>query len=119
MAATASGDGQRDDDNSVAAAMSLASTFLSPLRCRGSPGGGYYVHRTIRGYSQGTVDPGEIERFRRLAGQWGDREGPFKLLHRMTPLRIQYIREQWSHRQDWRHLRVLDVGTGGGLLALV
>ena len=112
MAVAVSGDGRS------VAAMSLVAF---PLLRRGLANGIHQFRRNVRGrgYSQGTVDSEEIERFRKLAGQWGDQEGPFKLLHRMTPLRVQYIREHWRHPQPLSRTKVLDVGTGGGLLALV
>jgi len=72
-----------------------------------------------------TVDPAEIERFSRIAGEWWDPAGKFAPLHRLNPLRIGYIRDRAA--QHWRRdplsgvplqgLSVLDIGCGGGLLS--
>ncbi|HKL76761.1 MAG TPA: bifunctional 2-polyprenyl-6-hydroxyphenol methylase/3-demethylubiquinol 3-O-methyltransferase UbiG [Gammaproteobacteria bacterium] len=58
------------------------------------------------------ADQGEIAKFEQLAAQWWDPEGDFKPLHRIQPLRLDYIRSV----VDLAGKRVLDVGCGGGLL---
>jgi 2-polyprenyl-6-hydroxyphenyl methylase / 3-demethylubiquinone-9 3-methyltransferase len=72
-----------------------------------------------------TVDPAEIERFSRIAGEWWDPTGKFAPLHRLNPLRIGYIRDRAA--QHWQRdplsgaplqgLSLLDIGCGGGLLS--
>lgn len=59
------------------------------------------------------VDPAELEKFSALAGEWWDVDGPFRTLHRINPLRLDYIR----HRAPLHGVKVLDVGCGGGLLS--
>jgi 2-polyprenyl-6-hydroxyphenyl methylase/3-demethylubiquinone-9 3-methyltransferase len=59
------------------------------------------------------VDPGEIEKFEKLASRWWDPNSEFKPLHDINPLRLGYI-DELAPLND---LRVLDVGCGGGLLA--
>ena len=72
-----------------------------------------------------TVDPAEVARFDRLARDWWDPKGPMRPLHRLNPVRLQYIRDQACRRfsRDERAgrplegLRILDVGCGAGLLS--
>jgi 2-polyprenyl-6-hydroxyphenyl methylase/3-demethylubiquinone-9 3-methyltransferase len=59
------------------------------------------------------ADPGEIDKFEKLAERWWDPEGEFKPLHRIQPLRLDYIQSV----VDLSGKRVLDVGCGGGLLS--
>ncbi len=61
----------------------------------------------------GNVDPGEIAKFDALAQRWWDPAGEFAPLHRLNPLRTQYV----AARATLQGARVLDVGCGGGLLA--
>ncbi len=71
-----------------------------------------------------TLDPQEIARFARLAGQWWDGNGPFKQLHRINPVRLTYIRDQLCQgfgrdpiaAASLAGLSVLDIGCGGGLV---
>jgi 2-polyprenyl-6-hydroxyphenyl methylase/3-demethylubiquinone-9 3-methyltransferase len=58
------------------------------------------------------VDPGEIEKFEKLAGRWWDPNSEFKPLHDINPLRLDYI-DRLAPLAD---RRVIDVGCGGGLL---
>ncbi|WWC67760.1 3-demethylubiquinone-9 3-O-methyltransferase [Kwoniella pini CBS 10737] len=89
-----------------------------------------------------TINASEISHFSNLSSHWWDEDGEFKLLHRMNPTRIEYIRqkvalqpadeEHWSFEDRHRDLekeaergsglwltgkRCLDVGCGGGLLS--
>ena len=59
------------------------------------------------------VDQQEINKFSELAEQWWDKNGDFKPLHVINPLRANYIKE----KVDLQGLNVLDVGCGGGLLS--
>ena len=59
------------------------------------------------------VDAVEVEKFARLAARWWDAESEFKPLHRINPLRLDFI----DAHSPLAGKRVLDVGCGGGILA--
>jgi 2-polyprenyl-6-hydroxyphenyl methylase/3-demethylubiquinone-9 3-methyltransferase len=59
------------------------------------------------------ADPAEIAKFEQLAHRFWDREGEFKPLHHLNPVRTDFI----AARSVLDGARVLDVGCGGGLLA--
>lgn len=62
---------------------------------------------------QSNVDPQEIHKFSQLAPHWWDPEGPFKPLHQLNPLRLQYVKQFAALFGR----RVLDVGCGGGIFS--
>jgi len=71
-----------------------------------------------------TVDAAEIGKFDRMAATWWDPEGEAKPLHRMNPIRLDYIRDhvcaQYGRDPEmiraFDGLNIVDVGCGGGLL---
>lgn len=75
--------------------------------------------------SHSTLDPEEIEKFSKLADQWWDPNGSFKVLHRFNPVRLGWLKTQITSlfNRDPFHLapltgvRLLDIGCGGGLLS--
>lgn len=58
------------------------------------------------------LDNAEIAKFDALADRWWDRQGEFRPLHDINPLRLSFIERQVS----LPGMRVLDVGCGGGIL---
>lgn len=60
-----------------------------------------------------TVDLQEISKFAQNSNHWWDLEGPFKTLHDINPVRLEFILSQ----KPLSGLRVLDLGCGGGLLS--
>ena len=71
-----------------------------------------------------TVDPAEIARFSKLSDEWWDPKGRMAPLHRINPLRLQFIRDAACKKFDrnprslncLQTLRILDIGCGAGLL---
>jgi 2-polyprenyl-6-hydroxyphenyl methylase/3-demethylubiquinone-9 3-methyltransferase len=72
-----------------------------------------------------TVDPAEVARFAQMAQDWWDPSGPMRMLHRLNPVRLAYIRDEACRRfqrdakaaYPLNGLTLLDVGCGGGVLA--
>jgi len=72
-----------------------------------------------------TVDRQEVERFAAHAEAWWDPEGSFRPLHRLNPVRLDYIRQHLtahfgrsiSSLRPFDGLSLLDLGCGGGLVA--
>ena len=60
------------------------------------------------------ADPAELAKFSELAHRWWDTESEFKPLHRINPLRLDWIERS---AEGLKAKRVLDVGCGGGILA--
>jgi len=58
-------------------------------------------------------DQAEVNKFNELASRWWDPDSEFKPLHRINPLRVDYI----AGRLPLSDCQLLDVGCGGGLLA--
>ncbi|MGE0700433.1 MAG: bifunctional 2-polyprenyl-6-hydroxyphenol methylase/3-demethylubiquinol 3-O-methyltransferase UbiG [Hyphomicrobiaceae bacterium] len=71
------------------------------------------------------LDPEEVERFSRIAGEWWDPTGKFAPLHRLGPARMTFLRDRMAGhfrrtlpaRKPLDGLSVLDIGCGGGLVA--
>ncbi len=59
------------------------------------------------------IDPAEIKKFEDLASRWWDKQGEFKLLHEMNPLRLGFINA--GSPLDGK--TVCDIGCGGGILS--
>ena len=58
----------------------------------------------------------EYEQFSKLADDWWDENGKFKVLHQIRPLRIEYILNS-TDKDTLNGLDILDVGCGGGLVS--
>ncbi|MEM0949243.1 MAG: bifunctional 2-polyprenyl-6-hydroxyphenol methylase/3-demethylubiquinol 3-O-methyltransferase UbiG [Pseudomonadota bacterium] len=72
-----------------------------------------------------TVDSAEIAKFEAMAAEWWDPRGKFAPLHRMNPIRLDYIIAQIAAEfgreigrdRPFEDLKVADIGCGGGLLS--
>ena len=71
-----------------------------------------------------TVDKKEIEKFSKLAKEWWNPQGKFKPLHLFNPARIKFIKQKLidhfkldpNSERPLEKLKILDIGSGGGLL---
>ena len=71
-----------------------------------------------------TVDKKEIEKFSKLAKEWWNPQGKFKPLHLFNPTRIKFIKQKLidhfkldpNSERPLEKLKILDIGSGGGLL---
>jgi len=71
-----------------------------------------------------TIDKTEIEKFSKLANDWWDPKGKFQPLHLFNPARIKFIKEKLiyhfklksNNKNPLEQLKILDIGSGGGLL---
>ena len=75
-------------------------------------------------FAPSTVSSREAAHFGALAADWWDPKGSSAMLHRLNPVRLRYIREQFdlhfgsmaSDRRPMAGKRALDMGCGAGLL---
>lgn len=60
------------------------------------------------------VDSQEINKFNAIASSWWDKEGDFKPLHKLNPVRLSFIEQKC---QGINGKTIVDIGCGGGILA--
>ncbi len=60
------------------------------------------------------LDPQEIAKFSKASSRWWDKNGEFKLLHQLNPLRLHYLKTQVG---DLAGKHILDLGSGGGIFS--
>jgi len=58
----------------------------------------------------------EFEHFSTLANEWWSKNGKFKILHDIQPIRIKYILEALN-KKNLNNTKILDIGCGGGLIS--
>lgn len=70
-----------------------------------------------------TIDAEEIRQFDELGEKWWDESGPMAPLHRLNPVRLEYLRRMIRARFDLpdrikclQSLKIADIGCGGGLV---
>jgi 2-polyprenyl-6-hydroxyphenyl methylase/3-demethylubiquinone-9 3-methyltransferase len=72
-----------------------------------------------------TVDPREVARFAALAADWWDPRGRMGMLHKLNPVRLQFIKDAACRQfgrdpkrlDNLKGLRILDIGCGAGILS--
>ena len=75
--------------------------------------------------SYANTDRDEVAQFAQQAGEWWNPDGPFRPLHQIGPIRLQYIRDRAIRHfavatpglAPLHGLTCLDVGCGGGLIS--
>jgi len=58
----------------------------------------------------------EFDHFSSLANDWWSKNGKFKILHDIQPIRIKYIQEILNNT-NLDNTKILDIGCGGGLIS--
>ena len=58
----------------------------------------------------------EFDHFSTLASDWWSKNGKFKILHDIQPIRIKYIKEALK-KNKLNNTKILDIGCGGGLIS--
>ena len=64
--------------------------------------------------SKKTTKKQEFEHFSKIANEWWQPKGKFKILHSILPIRIEYILKNIELNKI-KNLEILDLGCGGGL----
>lgn len=72
-----------------------------------------------------SIDKSELAKFSKTDDEWWDKDGEFKLLHEINPIRIQYISQQIlkhfaikGNMKLLSKLKLIDIGCGGGLVCV-
>lgn len=67
---------------------------------------------------ESSIDQTELDKFNKTEEQWWDLNGEFKSLHEIHPVRMEYVFSIIKqHFKSAKNLQVIDVGSGGGLVA--
>lgn len=90
----------------------MSSSELEPATRSGPP------------FQSGTAARDEIARFDAIADDWWDPDGDFRPLHRLNPVRVDYVRDSLirhfcldpAAERPFEGLALLDIGCGGGLV---
>jgi len=72
-----------------------------------------------------TIIPEEVEKFSNIASEWWDKNGKFKPLHKINPVRSIFVRDlackylnlDIKAKYPLKNLKILDIGCGGGLMS--
>ena len=62
------------------------------------------------------IKKSEFDHFSQLASEWWVKNGKFKILHEIQPIRIKYIQDVVNKKQLDK-MKILDLGCGGGLVS--
>jgi 2-polyprenyl-6-hydroxyphenyl methylase/3-demethylubiquinone-9 3-methyltransferase len=62
------------------------------------------------------IKKSEFDHFSQLASEWWLKNGKFKILHEIQPIRIKYIQDV-VNKKKLDKMKILDLGCGGGLIS--
>ena len=62
------------------------------------------------------IKKSEFDHFSQLASEWWLKNGKFKILHKIQPIRIKYIQDI-VNKKKLNDIKILDLGCGGGLVS--
>ncbi|MDC0232364.1 bifunctional 2-polyprenyl-6-hydroxyphenol methylase/3-demethylubiquinol 3-O-methyltransferase UbiG [Pelagibacteraceae bacterium] len=62
------------------------------------------------------IKKSEFDHFSQLASEWWLKNGKFKILHEIQPIRIKYIQDV-VNKKHLDKMKILDLGCGGGLIS--
>ncbi len=62
---------------------------------------------------QSNIDTKAVNHFNDLASQWWDTKGPFRTLHQINPLRLQFVQQH----QSLKGQKLADIGCGAGIFS--
>lgn len=67
-----------------------------------------------------SIDQVELNKFNKTIEEWWDKNGEFKTLHDINPVRIKYIMDKIgdSHLRGNDNISIIDIGCGGGLISV-
>ncbi|CAB16512.1 Ubiquinone biosynthesis O-methyltransferase, mitochondrial [Caenorhabditis elegans] len=76
------------------------------------------LHSTTSAASVSSIDVKEVEKFGDLSAEWADELGPFHALHSLNRIRVPWIVDNVRKSDQKAPPRLVDVGSGGGLLSI-
>lgn len=73
-----------------------------------------------------SINKEELKKFSKTAEQWWDKDGEFKMLHKINPVRLEYLKNkiiqhyaiETKDSTPLNGLKILDIGCGGGLISM-
>lgn len=73
-----------------------------------------------------SIDQIELDKFNKTTEEWWDINGEFKMLHKINPVRLEYLKSkiinhyslEYKEKLPLEGIKILDVGCGGGLISM-
>jgi 2-polyprenyl-6-hydroxyphenyl methylase/3-demethylubiquinone-9 3-methyltransferase len=72
-----------------------------------------------------TIIPKEVKKFSDISSEWWNKNGKFKPLHKINPVRVMFVRNlackyfnlDPKSKKPLKNLKILDIGCGGGIMS--